>query len=151
MDLYACVPAISGKLELVFEGQETGAERVAQRLIGLAIKAVFQRHFETSPLEGDPSAKDIWAEVTQWFNQGGRLNLLESETRVEHRKHLENIPSLKSIVSKQFGDIKDHQLDFLMAMAIDGLHHYSLLSKDGLGHTTVYGDALSDMMDDFQG
>ena len=151
MDLYACVPAISGKLELVFEGQETGAERVAQRLIGLAIKAVFQRHFETSPLEGHPTAIDIWAEVTQWFNQGGRLYLLESDSRTKHREQLESIPSLKEIVLKHFDQAKDHHLDFLMAMAIDGLHHYSLLSKEGLGHTVVYGDALSDMMSDFKG
>jgi hypothetical protein len=88
--------------------------------------------------------------VTQWFNQGGRLQLLESESRAEHHQQLEAIPSLKKIVSKQFGEHTDHHLDFLMAMAIDGLHHYSLLSKDGLGHTVVYGDALSDMMSDFQ-
>jgi hypothetical protein len=34
-------------------------------------------------------------------------------------------------------------------LAVDGLHHFSLLGKDGLGGTVVYGDALSDMMQDF--
>jgi magnesium chelatase subunit I len=150
-DIYACVPAISGKLELVFEGQETGAERVAHRLIGQAVKAVFSNNYEGVSLQTKKNTQDIWEQVTGWFNAGNHLTLLESDSRAEVREKLNAIPSLKATVSKMFPATQGQELDFLMAMAIDGLYHYSLLSKKGLGGTIVYGDALSDMMKDFGG
>lgn len=148
-DLYACVPAISGKLELVFEGQETGAEVVAQRLVGQAIRAVFSKYFESVELQSKEDEGDVWQEVTAWFNMGKELELLEAETREEHSKKLQSVPGLLQVVQDSFPDLQGEDLDLALSMALDGLHHFSLLSKEGVGHTMVYGDALSDMMRDF--
>jgi len=148
MDLYACLPAISGKLELVFEGQETGAEAVAHRLIGQAIKAVFASTFEGVGLESEDDGSDPWGKVLSWFNGGKELSLLESDSREIYRKKLREVPGLEGSVMDVLA-LEGDELDLAMALVIDGLHHHSLLGKEGLGGTVVYGDALSDMMGDF--
>lgn len=147
-DLYACLPAISGKLELVFEGQETGAEAVAHRLIGQAIKSVFSTYFKGVGLDSGDEGSDQWAETLNWFNTGGELTLLESDPRETHREKLKGVPGLENAVKASM-DVDGIEFDLAMAMAVDGLHHFSLLGKEGLGGTVVYGDALSDMMGDF--
>lgn len=147
-DLYGMIPAICGKLELVFEGQETGAEVVAHRLVGQAIKSVFSKYFPEVSLEAD-GQDDPWNSVTAWFNKGNDLELSESLSRKEYGERLFKIPGLETQVSS-LAPQGDEELHFVMAMAVDGLHHFSLLSKEGMGGTQVYGDALSDMMQDYR-
>ena len=50
VDLFATLPAITGKVEMVFEGEQQGAEIVAKKLIGDALKALFESRFP--PIEG---------------------------------------------------------------------------------------------------
>ena len=50
MDLFATLPAITGKVEMVFEGEQQGAEIVAKKLIGDAVKTLFEAQFP--PVEG---------------------------------------------------------------------------------------------------
>jgi magnesium chelatase subunit I len=50
VDLFAALPAITGKVEMVFEGEQQGAEIVAKKLIGDAVKSLFESRFP--PVEG---------------------------------------------------------------------------------------------------
>lgn len=50
VDLFATLPAITGKLEMVFEGEQQGAELVVKKLIGEAVKALFESKFP--PVDG---------------------------------------------------------------------------------------------------
>ena len=50
VDFFATLPAITGKVEMVFEGEQQGAEIVAKKLIGDAVKALFEAKFP--PVEG---------------------------------------------------------------------------------------------------
>jgi len=141
-DLYALVPSISGKLELVYEGQEAGADIVAGRLISLSIKSIFQKHF---PAINDEA--DIWKPVTDWFNNGSQLELLDTDTHSELKIKLEKVEGLRDIIETQIIGLDESEKLLAMEIALDGLHQYSLLSKEGLGATIVYGDMFSNMMD----
>lgn len=141
-DLYALVPSISGKLELVYEGQEAGADVIAGRLISLAIKAVFTRYF---PTVNDES--DLWKVVTDWFNSGNQLELLENDSESERREKLKMVSGLKETIEMEMPELVDSEKWLAMEIALDGLHQYSLLSKEGLGASIVYGDMFSNMMD----
>jgi magnesium chelatase subunit I len=44
-DLYQAMPALTGKIELVYEGEQEGLSKVARLLIGKAVGKVFKRHF----------------------------------------------------------------------------------------------------------
>jgi magnesium chelatase subunit I len=66
-DIYASMPALTGKFELEYEGEMKGADNVARELIRGAIGKVFQKYFSGADLEP----------VVQWFQLGGTLKLPE--------------------------------------------------------------------------
>ena len=68
-DVYAAVPAITGKLELEYEGELTGADTIAQELIRRAAGAVFDRRL------GGANTDDI----VHWFDEGGALKVAHDE------------------------------------------------------------------------
>ena len=68
LDLYAALPAITGKLELEYEGELKGGDTVARELIRVAVGKVYDRYLEGANV----------AQVIQWFDLGGSLKLDES-------------------------------------------------------------------------
>ncbi len=65
LDIYAALPAITGKIELEYEGELKGGDAVGRELIRLAVGKVFDRYFEGLNLQP----------VVQWFELGGTLRL----------------------------------------------------------------------------
>ncbi len=64
-DIYAGIPAISGKVELEYEGEMQGAESVARELIRRAAGLVFTEHAFEADVEP----------IVAWFEQGGALKI----------------------------------------------------------------------------
>src|ERR1700719_2941579 len=64
-DVYAALPAITGKMELEYEGELKGADTIARELIRTAVGRVFSKHF------GEVSFQP----VVQWFETGGELKI----------------------------------------------------------------------------
>ncbi len=64
-DIHAGIPAISGKLELEYEGEMQGAESVARELIRRAAGLVFTEHAFEADVEP----------IVAWFEQGGALKI----------------------------------------------------------------------------
>jgi len=89
-DLYAAMPAITGKLELEYEGELKGAETIARELIRTAIGRVFTKHF--SDVNFQP--------VTQWFELGGELKFAELSSAADRYSQLANIKDLVSHVGR---------------------------------------------------
>jgi magnesium chelatase subunit I len=67
LDIHAALPAITGKIELEYEGELKGADAIARELIRAAVAKVFNRYFEGINMQG----------VVQWFDLGGSLKLEE--------------------------------------------------------------------------
>ncbi|MBI2820483.1 MAG: magnesium chelatase [Acidobacteria bacterium] len=67
-DVYASLPAITGKFELEYEGELKGADHVARELIRTAVGKVFQKYFDGTDLQ----------QIVQWFELGGTLKVSES-------------------------------------------------------------------------
>src|SRR5947199_1744392 len=68
LDLYSALPAITGKLELEYEGELKGGDTVARELIRTAVGKVYDRHFEGANMSN----------IIQWFDLGGSLKLDEN-------------------------------------------------------------------------
>jgi magnesium chelatase subunit I len=68
-DVYAAVPAITGKIELEYEGELKGSDHVARDLIRQAVQMVFRQYFPTSDFKN----------VIEWFDMGGTLRLSDTE------------------------------------------------------------------------
>ena len=83
-DVYAAAPAITGKLELEYEGELKGADSVAREIIRSAVGKVFSRHLGQANLQ----------QVIQWFEMGGELKLPEGATAGEELTALKRIQGL---------------------------------------------------------
>ncbi len=70
-DVYAALPAITGKLELEYEGEMIGAERIARELIARSAA-------ETFAAWGGEAVEDRLDEVVEHFDEGGVLQLSDS-------------------------------------------------------------------------
>jgi magnesium chelatase subunit I len=83
-DLYAALPAITGKLELEYEGELKGAENIARELVRSAVGRVFQKRLPGANFQG----------IVQWFEGGGELKIPESAPAAEALKQMNKIPGL---------------------------------------------------------
>jgi magnesium chelatase subunit I len=88
-DLYASLPAITGKLELEYEGELKGAETVGRELIRKAVGQIFQKYATASE----------FAPVLKWFDEGAWLRLPESASAKDSLESLSRIPGLLSRTS----------------------------------------------------
>jgi magnesium chelatase subunit I len=89
-DVYAALPAITGKLELEYEGELKGADTIARELIRTAVGRVFSKHF----------ADVNFQSVIQWFEMGGELKLPELATTAERHQQLSKIQGLMEHIGK---------------------------------------------------
>ncbi len=83
-DIYAAIPALTGKLELEYEGELHGSEKIARHLIRSAVAKVFQRLYDG--LDLNP--------IVQWFELGGNLRIEEDMPASEVGERLATIPGL---------------------------------------------------------
>jgi magnesium chelatase subunit I len=83
-DLYSALPAITGKLELEYEGELRGAETIARELVRSAVGKVFTKHFANANLQT----------ITQWFEAGGELKIPESARAADTLKQMRRIDGL---------------------------------------------------------
>ncbi len=84
LDIYAALPAMTGKLELEYEGELKGGEAIAREIIRLAVGKVFDRYYEGVNLNS----------VVQWFDLGGSLQLGEVVAAAEMARQLNGIQGL---------------------------------------------------------
>jgi magnesium chelatase subunit I len=89
-DIYAALPAVTGKLELEYEGELKGAETVARELIRAAVGRVFSKHF--SEVNFQP--------VIQWFEAGGELKIPDLVSTAQRYQQLAKIQCLLEHVAR---------------------------------------------------
>jgi magnesium chelatase subunit I len=83
-DVYGALPAITGKLELEYEGEMKGADFVGRELIRTAIAKTYDQYFSGANMQ----------QVIQWFDLGGEIQLPESAPAGEVLQTLRNIQGL---------------------------------------------------------
>ncbi|MBX2964297.1 MAG: magnesium chelatase [Cyclobacteriaceae bacterium] len=144
-DLYSVIPSITGKVELVYEGEQEGPGIVAQNLIGKAIRSQFVNYFPDPEKFRKQKEKSPYKTVTDWFGEGNKVDLLNDLTGKEYEKALTGIPDLKGLVQTLHPNQPVALQLFLMEFALHGLAEYSLLSKHYLTAGHQFKDLLSSM------
>jgi magnesium chelatase subunit I len=87
-DIYAALPAITGKIELEYEGELVGGPTIARELIRRAADATFQDR------AGGVNVDD----VIMWFDEGGALQVADEARGELALKGFEVVPDLLRIV-----------------------------------------------------
>jgi magnesium chelatase subunit I len=86
-DVYAALPAITGKLELEYEGEMKGADHVSRELIRTAIAKTYDEYFTGANVQ----------QIVQWFDLGGEIQLSDSVSAAEA---LENLKEIQGLIDK---------------------------------------------------
>jgi magnesium chelatase subunit I len=124
------IPAITGKVELVYEGEQEGAAVVAQHLIGDAIHTFFPAFFpKIEKLERDANASPYNA-LLEWFFTETGFELLDDATNEVYENQLDAVKPLEALIQKYQPDFPAEDVNFLKEFLLWGLVEHDKLSKD---------------------
>jgi magnesium chelatase subunit I len=145
LDFIGVIPAITGKVELVYEGEQEGPGIVAQNLVGKALRTQFINYFPDPDKFRKQKEKSPYKKISNWFGEGNAVDLLHDMNQSEFEKKINGIPGLSELI-KEFHPNQDQSTRlFLMEFALHGLAEYSLLSKHSLTAGLQFKDLLSGM------
>jgi magnesium chelatase subunit I len=121
-DVYAALPAITGKLELEYEGEMKGADYVGRELIRSAIAKTYDQYFSGANMQ----------QVIQWFDLGGEIQLAEGAPAAEVLQSLRNIQGLMDKLTRVNVGPKDSPETQVSAaeFALEGLHAHKRIGRN---------------------
>ncbi|MGQ0612829.1 MAG: AAA family ATPase [Planctomycetaceae bacterium] len=148
-DLFEAESAVTGKVELVFEGEREGPAAVADRILGEGVAAVFARTFPPA-YAASRGAKtkepvDAYKPIVDWFAAGNTV-LVQDET--EEDGALLAVPGLADL-ARLHAKASEEDLPVACEIVLEGLHRASLLAKDRSPDGVAYGDMLKRMFAGF--
>lgn len=144
-DLYGIIPSITGKIELVYEGEQEGPSKVAHILISKAIKTIFEDYFPTPDKLKKNQTINPYQSITSWFSKGNKVDLFTSLENKEYDSTLNAVPGLREVIQKYFLKEDEPTKILLMEFLLHGLSEYSLLSKFRLESGIQFKDMISSM------
>ncbi|MCL5028811.1 MAG: magnesium chelatase [Bacteroidetes bacterium] len=144
-DVYGIVTSITGKIELVYEGEQEGPSKVAFILIGKAIKTIFQNYFPSPEKLKKNQNINPYQTITNWFSKGNSVDILNSVSDQDYENALMSVPGLKELVKKYHPKVDEKTQLLLMEFVLHGLAEHSMLSKFKLESGIQFKDMLSSM------
>jgi magnesium chelatase subunit I len=149
-DLTGIIPSITGKIELVYEGEQEGPFQVAYNLLEKAIRSQFIQYFPNPDThkkkKGAAESESPYKAITHWFDAGNSLNIF-LETKDEDKMQLLNkVTGLQALVKKHFNAANKMENALLMEFVLHGLASYSLISKKVMEGRIEFKDLMGSML-----
>ena len=152
-DFWGVVPAITGKVELVYEGEQEGAYGVAMKLLGRSIKTSFLEHFpDPTEVAADGRGKsDPYGIIRAYFSGGNVVELLTDGSNRDYRDALDKVAGLRKFVTSTVEQsLSEAETYLYMELVLQGLAEMEVLNKEALHNRLNFRDILADMFgDDF--
>lgn len=145
-DLYAVVPAITGKVELVYEGEQEGAQKVAVALIHKAIRARFTEYFPDPEQAKRKKKENPYQGIIDWFAKGNETDLMRQSNNRDYEKALNGVPGLKELVKEHVKGLDKSELLVYMEFVLHGLAEFSQISKHRLERGVKFKDMLGGIL-----
>lgn len=128
LDFMSIIPSITGKIELVYEGEQEGADYVAKILIDKAVMNQFESIFpRISKLEKE-GIKTPYTDLIQWFNKN-QLELNYGDTDEKFYAKLNKITPLTTVVEENASDYSEDDKNFLKELVLWALTISKKLDK----------------------
>ncbi len=151
-DLPHILPGLTGKVELVFEGEQEGSVKVGKALVGKAVRETFTRYFP-DPLKKRPKMQaqgqnqeredPEYGRIVRWFESGKRIELSDEMPLDAYTRELERVAGLRDLSRRYFPSADPlRELPSVMEFVLDGLHQNSKIAKDEVDHVTSYKDLV---------
>ncbi len=156
-DLSGIIPSITGKIELVYEGEQEGPYQVAVNLVDKSIRTQFIQYFPNpdqlkkkrntgKKSVEEKSAPSPYKAITHWFNTGNHLDILLDMKDAEKIAALYKVDGLYGFVKKYFPHASEKENALLMEFVLHGLATYSIISKKVVNGTIGFKDLMGSMM-----
>ncbi len=168
-DLPATLPAITGKVEMVYEGEQQGAEVVAKKLIGTAVKKLFDAKFP-APDSGRPTQRrreevedgmeeapgtrrmrsqtppekihPLYEPIVEWFAAGNKITISDDSPFGEHFASLNGVPGLCKAVEEHFAPATPEERAVGMELVLEGLTQHLKIARQDLDSKVSYAEML---------
>lgn len=141
-DLFSIVPALTGKVELVYEGEQEGPQFVSMRLIGQAIRNKFPQIFANPETFRRKNQNSPYLNVINWFNEN-ELEIESMATDIDYARALYAVPGLEELVRKYCGAIPENERLLMMEFCLHALAEYSLIGKSVMDSSVSFGDMMN--------
>lgn len=155
-DLSGIVPAITGKVELVYEGEQEGPYQVALNLLDKSIRTLFVQYFpnpeqqkkkrntgKASQLE---QSENPYKAIVKWFDAGNQLDLFTDLKDADRLSVLNQVDGLHPFVKKYYKQGDEMQTALLMEFVLFGLAAYSIISKKNIEGYIQFKDLMGGIM-----
>ena len=146
-DFLGVIPSITGKIELVYEGEQEGADGVAAILIDDAVKTLFTNYFPKINKLEKKGEETPYDELLHWFFQGEGFELLDDYTDEEYKRALDEIPALNQLIKDHQPNVDKSDSYFLKELLLWGLVAYKKLNKhrfeEGYQFKDLYSSFIS--------
>jgi len=142
-DLQMLLPAITGKVEMVYEGEQQGAEVVARRLLGQAVRKVFDGRFPEVGKEVGSAGEDDrgpYSRMVRWFAEGNAVTVSDEQPFADYETELYKVPGLRDLASK-YGKGREERA-FAAEMILEGLHQHLKLARADLDSQVSYKEMV---------
>jgi magnesium chelatase subunit I len=156
-DLSGIIPSITGKIELLYEGEQEGSYQVALHLLDKAIRTIFVEYFPNPEQvkkkrnSGKASAEEKKSEnpyqsVIRWFDAGNVLELSGDLSDEKKIQQLYCVEGLHALVKKFFPAASEAENALLMEFVLYGLSVHSMISKKLTDDRVAFRDLMGSMM-----
>lgn len=145
-DFSGILPALTGKIELLYEGEQEGVEFVAQGLIERSIQIIYKTYFpEIKKLEKESEEKSYDA-IVRWFTENKGIEILDDSPDSLYREELLKIKPLKSFVNTHTENLSEHDQFFYMELVLWALTIHKKLSKNRFDRGSQFEDLFGDFI-----
>ena len=128
-DFMGIIPAINGKIELVYEGEQEGAEQISYHLISESIKTLFTDYFpKIEKLQKDDEVGP-YDTILEWFFKDNELFLEDVLPDRSYQDSLTLIPGIKEVLDTHLEACDEKDRYFMMEFLLWGLESNKKLNK----------------------
>jgi magnesium chelatase subunit I len=154
-DLTSIEPAVTGKVELVYEGEQEGAQEVARALIGKAVATIFKRTFPDPgarlpgarrPTAAPDAGRAAYSKVLSWFAARNTLELDPSAPDAVYHAAIDQVDGLRDVAERHARPAGPGEAAAAMELVLEALHQHSLLGKDLLNGRATYADLMGSVL-----
>ncbi|MGH9441806.1 MAG: magnesium chelatase [Thermoanaerobaculia bacterium] len=169
-DLLACLPAITGKVEVVYEGEQQGTEVIAKKLVSVPVAELFKQKFppvdsgrrterRPPPAEEEEAAGGArrparlnaeesdklnpeYREIVDWFASGNSIDISDESPFARHFQDLDSVPGLKRVAEEHFKPASREETALAMELVLEGLTQHLKIAREDLDSKISYKEML---------
>ncbi len=156
MDLYSIIPGLTGKMELVHEGDQQGPVKVARLLIGQAINSYFLKIFPKPPKKGKEEPDQIpkphaYSKLLESFGDGLSIKLNDESSQKDYHTALDQLKMANELIQKHAKPESTDESYLYLELLLEGLYSHQYLSRKEQDGKIEFVDLFASMFKNLKG